>query len=604
MQARARLSGGMAAVTPPIDIIVSWLQLQCRVLDGSTRAVVLLGESNTGPFRPVAQWPDGAAATPALASAATRAVRERSTVLLSPERAPNTAQKTGDIVACPILHDDRILGVVAVELGVSSTEQKQAAAQSLEANTAALEMLMRSPEAARDTHARNVLELVAASIEHAAFDAASRAVTSRFAAIGGFEQVSLGILQRDRCEIAATSGRASVDARMRISRSMGLAMDEAIQQDATLVLAGDPAHADATRTEHAELARLRGHGAICTIPLNCEGRLVGAMLFEIGDSDEFDETTVAFCETAVALIGPILYQKFLQDRSAVEKARDVLTTAAADLFAPGNRWRGLLAAAAVALCAVPFLVTGHYRVTADASLEGAVQRVVAAPVDGFVAQAPARPGDIVAEGQLLARLDDRDMDLERLRWESEKNQLQREYREAMAELDSTRVTILKARLDRAKAQLGLTEERMARARITAPMAGIVVNGDLSQSLGAPVEKGQKLFEIAPLDEYRVMLRVDEREIGQLSRGQTGHLALVGLPDRYLPFRVERITPIAEQGDGRNFFTVEARLDESPALLRPGMDGVGKIDIGDRRLVWIWTHPMLDWLRLRAWTWSG
>jgi multidrug efflux pump subunit AcrA (membrane-fusion protein) len=191
-----------------------------------------------------------------------------------------------------------------------------------------------------------------------------------------------------------------------------------------------------------------------------------------------------------------------------------------------------------------------------------------------------------------------------VRLDSEKKQLQREYREAMAELDSTRVTILKARLDRATAKLDLTEERIARALITAPMAGVVVEGDLSQSLGAPVEKGQQLFQIAPLDEYRVMLRVDEREIGHLAIGQTGRLALVGLPDSYLPFRVERITPIAAQADGRNFFSVEARLEDSPAPLRPGMDGVGKIDVGERRLAWIWMHPLVDWLRLQAWTWSG
>jgi len=601
-RARARQESG--ATNAPADVIAAWLQLQCRAMDGTIRAVVLLGESNTGPFGPVAQWPDGATATPALATAATRAVRERSTVVLARDRAPDSAQQTGDIVACPILSDKRILGVVAIEFGAGNTERQVAAAKALETNTATLELLMRTHAQQTDKHTRDVLELVAASVEHATFDAASRSLTSRFATIGGFEQVSLGIVRGDRTEVVAASGRASVDARMQFSRCMGLAMDEAIEQDATRVLAGDPANADAAHAAHAELARQRGDGAICTVPIAHDGELVGAMLFARDEDQRLDDATIAFCETAVALIGPILYQKFRQDRSPAEKAASAFRSGAASLLAPGNRWRGVIATAVVALCAAPFFVTGHYRVTADASLEGSVQRVVAAPVDGFVAQAPARPGDVVDEGQLLARLDDRELELERVRLDSEKKQLQREYREAMAELDSTRVTILKARLDRATAKLGLTEERLARTHITAPMAGVVVEGDLSQSLGAPVEKGQPLFQIAPLDEYRVMLRVDEREIGHIATGQTGRLALVGLPDRYLPFRVERITPIAAQADGRNFFSVEARLEDSPALLRPGMDGVGKIDVGERRLAWIWMHPLVDWLRLQAWTWSG
>jgi hypothetical protein len=36
-------------------------------------------------------------------------------------------------------------------------------------------------------------------------------------------------------------------------------------------------------------------------------------------------------------------------------------------------------------------------------------------------------------------------------------------------------------------------------------------------------------------------------------------------------------------------------------LRPGMEGVAKIDIGRRRLIWIWTHSLFDWLRV--WTWQ-
>jgi RND family efflux transporter MFP subunit len=590
----------------PLNIILSWLQLQCQVLDGSIRAVVLLGESDKGPFRPVALWPDRGAATPALTTAATRAIRQRETVLLAQQRAPAAARQTGDIVACPIIHDDRVLGVVAVELGSRAAPQQQAAARALETNTAALELLMRSghTESASEPHAQRLVELVAASIEHPAFDAAARSATSRCAALGQFAQVSLGIVQRGGCEVAAASGRATVDARMQAGLSMGRAMDEAIEHDATLVIAGKPSRTDATLTAHAQLAELRGGDAICTIPVTHDGSLVGAMTFEHHDPEHFDADTIAFCEAAVALIGPILFEKHQQDRSGLAKFRGAAGDATNDLFARGNRWRGVFTMAIATMLAVPFFATGEYRITADASLEGAVQRIVAAPVDGYIAAAPARAGDIVTVGQLLVRLDDRDLKLERLRLASERNQRQREHREAIAEHDNSRVTILKAQLDRATAQLALTEERLARANIVAPMAGIVVSGDLSQSLGAPVEKGQQLFEVAPLNSYRVMLRVDERDIGELHSGQTGRLALVGFPDRHLPLRVERITPVSTQADGGNFFAVEARLEDAPELLRPGMGGVGKIDVGSRQLAWIWTHRLLDWLRLRVWTWTG
>jgi hypothetical protein len=37
-------------------------------------------------------------------------------------------------------------------------------------------------------------------------------------------------------------------------------------------------------------------------------------------------------------------------------------------------------------------------------------------------------------------------------------------------------------------------------------------------------------------------------------------------------------------------------------LRPGMEGVGKVEIGSRRLIWIWTHELIDWARLKLWSW--
>ncbi|MDH5206077.1 MAG: HlyD family secretion protein, partial [Hylemonella sp.] len=128
--------------------------------------------------------------------------------------------------------------------------------------------------------------------------------------------------------------------------------------------------------------------------------------------------------------------------------------------------------------------------------------------------------------------------------------------------------------------------------------------DLSQQLGSPVEQGKLLFEVAPLDAYRIILQVDERDIGEIQVGQGGELALSGLPYQRMAFTVERIMPISVPLDGRNHFRVESRLHQADLRLRPGMEGVGKVDVGDRRLLWIWTHSFVDWLRLWTWKWFG
>jgi RND family efflux transporter MFP subunit len=248
------------------------------------------------------------------------------------------------------------------------------------------------------------------------------------------------------------------------------------------------------------------------------------------------------------------------------------------------------------------LADGQYRVTAKTIIEGSVQRAVVAPYDGFLLEAPVTAGDTVREGQVLCSLDDRDMKLERIRWSSQREQYLRQYREAMAEGNRANVKILREQMSQAEAQINLLDEQLARSRMVAPFEGLVITGDLSQALGSPVQRGQVLFEIAPLEDYRLRLRVDEREISQVRPGQKGTLILNSLPAEPLSMTITKVTPVAAAEEGNNLFMVEADLDETLASLRPGMEGFGKISVDSRKLIWIWTHDVYDWLRLWLWSW--
>ena len=118
-----------------------------------------------------------------------------------------------------------------------------------------------------------------------------------------------------------------------------------------------------------------------------------------------------------------------------------------------------------------------------------------------------------------------------------------------------------------------------------------------------MEQGKLLFEVAPLADFRVVLQVDDRDMVQLAKGQRGELVLSSLPHSALPISVTAITPVATQRDGRNVFRVEAQLDgANAARLRPGMEGIGKVTVGQRSLLWIWTHNFTEWLQLSLWNW--
>jgi hypothetical protein len=101
-----------------------------------------------------------------------------------------------------------------------------------------------------------------------------------------------------------------------------------------------------------------------------------------------------------------------------------------------------------------------------------------------------------------------------------------------------------------------------------------------------------------------MIDVDERDIGTVALGQRGQLALSALPAERLGFTVTRISPVALSREGANVFEVEAAFDHPPAGLRPGLQGVAKIEAGSRSLAWMFTHRAGEWLALWLWRWTG
>lgn len=328
----------------------------------------------------------------------------------------------------------------------------------------------------------------------------------------------------------------------------------------------------------------------------------GALCLERSPERPFTFEDVAMCESVAALVVPALEDKRLNDRHLFKKAIDSGRNQLASLFGAGFLGRKLLVIFISAVVIFFTFVEGEYRLSADARLDSYIQRVVAAPYDGYIYSAVHRAGDVVTKDQVLVRLDDRDLHLERLKWLSEKAKLKRQYQEALAIHDRAKINIINAQQDQVDAQLKLVDSQLQRAELLAPFDGLIVGGDLSQRLGGSVEKGEVLFEVSPLHFYRINLLVKESRIADLRVGQDGTLHLSALPDAPFPFVVTKVTPLTESKDGATFFTVEASLQERSAQLQPGMEGIGKIYIDDRKLISIWTRELNEWFRLKVWSW--
>lgn len=165
---------------------------------------------------------------------------------------------------------------------------------------------------------------------------------------------------------------------------------------------------------------------------------------------------------------------------------------------------------------------------------------------------------------------------------------------ALAEGARDEVAYLEAQIRQARARLALAQAELDRTEIRAPIGGLVISGDLSQRLVSPVQQGEVLFEIAPLDSYRLELFVDERDLPYVTAGMGGDLVLAGRPTAPRAFEIDRITPVSEAREEGTVFLAEARrTDPAPGDLRPGMEGSAKVEAGRALYALSWTR------RLRA-----
>ena len=578
--------------------VAAWLAGHCEAVPFTLGGVAVLGPADSGPFRPVAFWPRGQEGAPRLADVAELALDERRVVT-----APIEPASLG--FALPIEIDGRLYGVLAFELSGENQQGRQQALNQLAQGVTwlvdRLQRRQRSQGLGAEERLMAVLDMVGVVLEEEHYEAACRSLVTELATRLLCDRVSLGVVRGKHARIVALSHSAQTPGRMNLMHAVGAAMDEAIDQ--RTVIRHPPAAGDevVVTRDNARLAAEHGSASVLTVPMAGAGRWAGALVFERPGNLPFDDADLELAQSVAAVLARILELKKLNERALLLRIADSFLEQGGRLLGPRHVKRKLAVLGLIAATVFFSFAQGDYRVTAPATLEGSVRRTLAAPFDGYVATASARAGDTLRSGALLATLDDRDIRLERLKWASQYAQYIKQHQEAVANRDRAKAQIAQAQYEQAHAQVALLDAQLRRAAVLAPFDGVVVKGDLSQSLGAAVKRGDTLFEIAPLGDYRVIVNVDERDIAGVASGQKGVLILSSITQESFAFTVGNLTSVTTAREGRNFFRVEALLDQASQRLRPGMEGVAKIHVGERLLIWNWTHRMIDWLRLSIWT---
>jgi hypothetical protein len=551
-------------------------------------------KTEEGAEHSLVRWPEDDEPEKALLELALKAIETRRQLIL-PANSHNV--QGSDLIAVPLASDAQSVGSVALCMSARSAQKQKAALQALQWSLRWLQLLYKQAANSQTTASQWLERLISKA-------QAPAEIVELFAEQFHCERVTFALGDVRRLEITATYPPVEFKRETGLLRAIKEAMFEALDQRALLCYPPPASAGDQLLRSQQSLAEGVGTATLCTLPLMADQVVVGALLLERHRQQPFTQHEQMLCQKAAGLLGRLLLQRQRCDQPLSRLIGERLRQRLHDWLGPRGLWLklGLLALALALL--MSGLIEGDYHIEARANLEGRIQRVVTAPFDGYLQEVSVKAGDIVAMGALLCQLDDTDLQLEQAKWQTELAKLQREQREALAGHERSRVAILQAQREQLLAELELVEMKLARSRVKAPLHGVIVSGDLSQSLGAPLKRGDELFKIAPLESYRVMLQVNERDIGAVRIDQSGSLRLAGYPYREHSFYVKRILPLSTAAEGSYLFTLEAELEQVSDHLRPGLQGVAKIDAGKQSLLWLAGHRLSDWLQLQLWRWWG
>lgn len=424
-------------------------------------------------------------------------------------------------------------------------------------------------------------ELLASHSLQGALDALAGALKARF----DCDRVAVALAGDKELTLAAISQQAVLDASSSEARLLVDAMREACMQE-SIVCWPPTSESLGVLAAHRALAGRRVSCSICSVPLYDQQKLIGVFLLERRDQRAFP---VLALERLSACLAPVLNLHQQADRSWWAVFRSGCS-AILQRYLGGERpgMRALCGLAVIALIG-SYFVTMPWHIVAPAELLSHERRLVTAPQNGFVSDMLVVAGDRVTEGQVMARLDPRELQLEVSSRDSDIAMADAEFRAAMANYDRQATGIARARLAQARARREGVEQRLNRTELVSPMDGIVIAAEASRTSGSAVSRGETLFEIAPNADFEVHVLVDEADVYDVFEGQTGSLSLRAMPKDSLPIVVDSVYPVAEAKDGKNRFRVKASLPESTSRLRPGQSGVVRLDAGHMSVMGVLTR---------------
>jgi putative peptide zinc metalloprotease protein len=163
-----------------------------------------------------------------------------------------------------------------------------------------------------------------------------------------------------------------------------------------------------------------------------------------------------------------------------------------------------------------------------------------------------------------------------------------------------------AELDRLMAQQRHEEGKVARARVTSPIAGVIATPKLEHRVGEYVRAGDLIVKVLELRTVTAEIAVSEKEIADVEVGSRVDLRARAMPWKTVRGVVTSIAPTVTAPDqaavGPRSVTVTTTVENPSLILKPDMTGIAKIYCGKHSVAGVLTRRFARYLRVDFWSW--
>ena len=508
------------------------------------------------------------------------------------------------LVYLPLIYDQskRVLGVFLIAVENETVARERANALKMtQSSYVCFELRNQLRKQAND------MEVVTKSVavldqfnEQSKFKAAAMVLCNEIATSWRADRVSVGLRQGRYVKIVALNQTEHFSRKMQLIHDIEGLMEECFDQDIE-VFWPLPDEAAVIARQAKKVSERYGPCNVYSFPLRRDGEIVGVLTVEMPLDRPLDENGLDGVRLLCNLISPRIDDLQEANKWIGLQVVDSVKHAGEVVVGPTHTWAKITAVCLSVALGLLFILPASDRVETPFMIDAVKRQIIAAPFDGYIEDVFVEPGDVISNTeQVMATLATGELKLQRASLAAQLAQNVTEADIARREGNTVEVHIAQAKADATEAEIGMVDDDIEDAVMSSPIAGIVIDGDLRPRTGGAVKRGETLFEVAPIDSLRAELYVPEDRINSVRLGQKGMLSSAASPGKYIGFVVETIEPMAVVKSGQNVFLVRVRLDEMPMWLRPGMQGLAKIDVGETSYLKKWTRGAVNWLRMKLW----